>query len=110
MLIFDTRVMGNRLLYYRKKAGYTQAEVAELAGLSDRAYADIERGTVNMRTETLLRICNTLQITPDEIFTEKNNELIKKQEELWQKLDRCTEAQKNTALRLLAVYLDSINL
>ena len=27
-------------------------------------YADIERGTVNMRTETILRICNVLHITP----------------------------------------------
>ena len=56
MLIFDRRTIGNRLLAMRKKRGLTQAEVAELAGLSDRTYADIERGTVNMRLETLLHI------------------------------------------------------
>ena len=64
MLIFDLHTIGNKLLTIRKRMGMTQAEVAEAAGLSDRTYADIERGTVNMRTETILRICNVLHITP----------------------------------------------
>ena len=62
MLIYDFRVIGNRLLAFRKKAGLTQIEVAEAAGLSDRTYADIERGSVNMRIETILRICDVLHI------------------------------------------------
>ena len=63
MLIYDFRVIGNRLLAFLKKAGLTQIEVAEAAGLSDRTYADIERGSVNMRIETILRICDVLHIT-----------------------------------------------
>ena len=72
MLIFNLHTIGNKLLTIRKRMGMTQSEVAEAAGLSDRTYADIERGTVNMRTETILRICNVLHITPDEILTEEN--------------------------------------
>ena len=72
MLIFNLHTIGNKLLTIRKRMGMTQSEVAEAAGLSDRTYADIERGTVNMRTETILRICNVLLITPDEILTEEN--------------------------------------
>lgn len=109
MLIFDARSIGNKLLYYRKKAGLTQAEIAELAGLSDRAYADIERGSVNMRSETLLKICNTLHITPNDIFTENSADFTKIQQELINRLNACTDRQKETALRLLSVYLDSIN-
>ena len=71
MLIFDFHAIGNRLLTIRKRMGMTQAEVAEAAGLSDRTYADIERGTANMRTETILRICKVLHITPDTILTEE---------------------------------------
>ena len=67
MLIFDFRAIGNRLLSVRKRLGLTQSEVAEAAGLSDRTYADIERGSVNMRIESILKICNVLHITPDEI-------------------------------------------
>ncbi|MBQ8288130.1 MAG: hypothetical protein IJX76_05080, partial [Clostridia bacterium] len=74
----------------------------------DRTYADIERGTVNMRIETILRICNVLHITPDEILTENAPTLSAKQEELWQRLDTLSPKDKETALRLLEVYLQSL--
>ncbi len=108
MLIFDLRIIGNRLLNIRKRMGMTQAEVAEAAGLSDRTYADIERGTVNMRTETILRICNVLHITPDEVLTEENTSLTAKQNELWDRLNSCNSKDKETALQLLSVYLKSL--
>ena len=108
MLVFDLRTVGNKLLTFRKRAGLTQAEVAEEAGLSDRTYADIERGSVNMRTETVLRICRVLHITPDEILTEDAAPTHLRQAELWDKLNRCSPQQKETALRLLSVYLDSL--
>ncbi|WP_049962918.1 helix-turn-helix transcriptional regulator [Ruminococcus sp. HUN007] len=70
MLIFDFKTIGCKLYNIRKKAGLTQSEVAEAANLSDRTYADIERGTVNMRIETILKICSALKITPDAVLTE----------------------------------------
>ena len=63
MLIFDYKTIGNKLLSFRKKRGLTQYEVAEIAGLSDRTYADIERGSVNMKIETILRICDALHLS-----------------------------------------------
>ena len=86
----------------------TQAEVAEAAGLSDRTYADIERGTVNMRAETILRICKVLHITPDQILTEEANSTASNQTELLDRLNACNPKDKETALRLLTVYLDSL--
>ena len=109
MLIFDLRIIGNKLLSVRKHMGMTQAEVAEAAGLSDRTYADIERGAVNMRTETLLRICNVLHITPDEALTEENNSALARQTELWARLNACNPKDKETALQLLSVYLKSLD-
>ena len=82
MLIFDRHIIGGKLLQIRKRRGMTQAEVAEAAGLSDRAYADIERGTVNMRVETMLRICAVLRITPDEFLTDEAESITLRQEEL----------------------------
>ncbi len=109
MLIFDLRAIGNRLLSIRKRAGLTQAEVAEAAGLSDRTYADIERGSVNMRTETVLRICNVLHVTPDAIMTEDNPNSVRRQEDLIGKLNSCSPKNKETALNLLDVYLKSLD-
>lgn len=109
MLIFDLRTIGNKLLTIRKRMGMTQAEVAEAAGLSDRTYADIERGSVNMRTETILRICDVLHITPDEVLTEENTSLAARQAELIERLNTCNPKDKETALQLLSVYLKSLD-
>mgnify|MGYP000925037630 FL=1 len=109
MLIFDLRTIGNKLLTIRKRMGMTQAEVAEAAGLSDRTYADIERGSVNMRTETILRICSVLHITPDEILTEESASLAASQAELTERLTTCNPKDKETALQLLSVYLKSLD-
>lgn len=108
MLIFDLKTVGNKLFTIRKHEGLTQAEVAELSGLSDRTYADIERGLVNMRIETILNICHALHITPDEIFTD-NSSLNARQEELFAKLSTCSNKERETALDLLSVYLNSLD-
>lgn len=109
MLVFDLRKVGNKLLAVRKRMGLTQAEVAEAAGLSDRTYADIERGTVNMRMETILRICSVLHITPDEVLTENSNSLSAQQAELLERLDACNPKDRETALQILSIYLKSLD-
>ena len=108
MLIYDMRKIGNKILALRKNSGLTQAELAEKAGLADRTYADIERGNVNMRIETLLKICDALRITPDAILTEENTALQLKQEEVMKKLTDCSEKEKQTALSLINIYLSSL--
>ncbi len=108
MLVFNFMEIGNKLLAVRKRMGLTQAEVAERAGLSDRAYADIERGTVNMRIETFLQICNALSVTPDAILTENNTSTSAKREELTRLFQQCTPSEQQTALSLLEVYLRSL--
>jgi len=109
MLLQELRQIGNKLLAVRKRRGLTQADVAEAAGLSDRTYADIERGTANMRVETLLRICRALHITPNDILTETGEPGPLQREEVLKKLDACDPENKETALQLLNVYLRSID-
>ena len=108
MLILDFRAIGNKLLALRKRAGLTQAELAERAGLADRTYADIERGAANMRLDTLQRICGVLRITPDEILTEEPPSAAARAEELMEQLRRCTLREQETALDLVEVYLRSL--
>lgn len=109
MLICDRHIIGNRLLLIRRRRGLTQTEVAEAAGLSDRAYADIERGTVNMRVETLLKICTVLRITPDEILTDDTDSITVRQEELWARLNDCSRKDRETALAILSIFLRSLD-
>ena len=106
MFIYDKTIIGNRLYNARKKRGLTQAETAEKAEISDKAYAEIERGTVNMRMETLLHICDALCITPDELFVE--NDTAVTADEIMERLNDCTPHERETALKLLSAYLESL--
>ena len=108
MRFLELNEIGNKLFMLRKRAGYTQEQFAEIAGLSNRAYADIERGTVNMRLETILRICSALQITPDEILTEKESAIAIRREEVFAQLALCAPKEQETALSLLSVYIRSL--
>ena len=108
MLVSDTHEIGNRLLAARKKAGLTQAELAERARLADRTYADIERGEANMRVETLLRICRVLKITPDMVLTYDEPSSEEDLESLFLELKERSQSEQATASRLLSVYLKSL--
>ena len=107
MLIFNPTIIGNKLYELRKKRGLTQAEVAEAAEISDRAYADIERGTANMRVSTLLKICEAFHITPNDILVKDETEPIQ-DEDLFKRINDLESKNKNTALELLSIYLKSI--
>lgn len=109
MLISDFRIIGNRLLAFRKRSGMTQMEVAEAAELSDRTYADIERGTANMRLETLMRICRVLRITPDELLTENPTDLSVREEEVLSRLKGYPQKVRKAAYDLIEVYLNSLD-
>ena len=108
MLIYDMRKTGNKVLEFRKMTRLTQAELAEKAGLADRTYADIERGNVNMRIETLLKICDALGVTPDDILTDKDSDLEIKKEDIAEKFSSCSQKEKQTALALVDTYLKSL--
>ncbi|MBQ3491487.1 MAG: helix-turn-helix transcriptional regulator [Oscillospiraceae bacterium] len=107
MLIFDLHNIGNNLYKIRKSKGLTQAEVAEMAELSDRTYADIERGSVTMRVDSLLKICTALNITPNDILVSDNVIEITEQD-IAETIKGCSNNEKITALKLLGVYIDSL--
>ena len=108
VLINDLRQLGDRLYSIRKRRGMTQAQVAEAADVSDRTYTEIERGIVNMRILTCVKICEALHITPDEVLVEAHEQLSARENTILDRLHACPLHQKETALRLLEIYLDSV--
>ena len=108
MLVTDLKKIGDKLFTFRKAAGLTQEETAEKASISVRTYADIERGTVNMRVETLVRICRALVITPNDILTEGSPKLKDHYEDVMAVLQSKGDRVQENALDLLSVYLRSI--
>ena len=107
MLDLDLHAIGNNLYKVRKTKGLTQSEVAERAELSDRTYADIERGSVTMRVDSLLKICGALNITPNDILVTDNDIKITEQD-IVEAIKSCSNIEKETVLKLLNVYIDSL--
>ncbi len=64
----DLLKIGRNISYYRKKIGYTQAQLAEKVGLSNTHISHIETGDGTMSLESLIAISEALQITPDNIL------------------------------------------
>lgn len=109
MLLHDMMHVGEKLFQIRKSYGLTQHEVAEAAGISDKTYARLERGTLNIRADTLIKLCEALHITPDEILTDDSAHATAREDEILARLHGCTPKARETALRLLETYLQSLD-
>ena len=104
MLISDNRQIGNKLYALRKATGMNQAQVAELADLSDRAYADIERGNVTMRIDTMLKLCHVFHITPDVLFVADTEPSVTK-ESVMEILAQCDDTQLIKAAKIIEILI-----
>lgn len=105
MLITDQTAIGTRLREIRKSKKLSQAEVAASAGISGRAYADIERGATNMRVDTMLGICQALHITPDTLFVAESNPATAQQQDLLHQLNSYSAEDRDRVSDLLSTVL-----
>lgn len=64
------KVIGSKIQDARKEKGYTQEYVAEKIDKSVDILRSIENGRSVGSVETLLNICNVLEITSDYIFSD----------------------------------------
>lgn len=108
MRINAPRHVGEKLFQLRKHYGLTQLEAANQAGISEKTYAQFERGTLNVRMDTISRVCEAFHITPDVIFTDANPHATAREEDILARLQACNPQQKETALRILEAYLQSL--
>lgn len=60
--------IGRILRLYREKTGHHQSDIAQQAGISVSMLSQIERGAVAPSIETLIQVCNVLDIDPSELF------------------------------------------
>lgn len=62
------KLIGKRLRAIRKRKGYTQEQLAERADISAQHCSGIETGGAKVSLPALIRLCNALEATPDEIL------------------------------------------
>ena len=61
----DYVALGKRVQARRKLIGLTQQELSEKAGISCSFMGHIERGSRKVSLETLIRLCDVLQVSCD---------------------------------------------
>jgi HTH-type transcriptional regulator/antitoxin HipB len=60
--IYTPASLGAAIKHYRKKAGLTQAQLAELAGLNRTYLSDLEQGKETEQLRRLLRVLKKLGV------------------------------------------------
>ncbi len=61
-VFYDSAQLGNILKLRRKELGYTQTDIANFMGCSQRLVSEIERGKPTVAFETVLRMANGLGV------------------------------------------------
>lgn len=64
----NNKVIGINIKKYRKAAGFTQEKLAELLDVSTVHMSHIECGHVSMSLEVLLKLCDCLGVTPNQLL------------------------------------------
>ena len=60
--------IANRLVNLRKEMGLSQEQLAELCDLHPTYIGQLERGEKNASLETIMRVCEGLEISPEVLF------------------------------------------
>ena len=66
----QTITYGQKLKKARLSLGLTQEKIAEYLSLAPRYISDIERGKTKGSIDTLIKLCNIYNITPNDLLSE----------------------------------------
>lgn len=64
----DRKGLARAIKIARSKAELTQREMASKSGVSYGAVINLERGVVDTRFETIVRLCKVLNVSEDEFI------------------------------------------
>lgn len=93
--------LGEKIKRVRKSRGITQEQLAEMIDISPRSLSNIEVGGCFVKSETLEKIIDALNITTEELFA---NEHIKSNVELLKDIDSYINQVKNDNKTLGKIY------
>lgn len=71
-------VISERIFYILEEKGITQKEFSEKTGISQSTISDWKRKKTNPSADKILKICETLNVTPYELLSERNDMVVDK--------------------------------
>lgn len=105
---YDRIAVGHRIRTQRNRLGLSREDMARYIGRTEKYYADIERGTCGMSTETMLDIARFLHVSLDYMMLGEDTETFESSDESMNviaHLSCCDASQKEKALKLLRTFL-----
>lgn len=67
-MVIDYYSLGKRIAAIRKKRNLTQEKLAEMTDLANNYISNIETGRSIPSLETIIKLCESLDVTPDEML------------------------------------------
>ena len=103
---YDRPRTGRRIQALRMGLKLTQEQLAERMDCSLRFIADIERGAVGMSIDTLLKVCETLNTSPNALLYDGEAAAQPAGTEwILAALENLSPRRRETALEILRAYL-----
>lgn len=106
----DKSALGKKLRDIRKKKGYTQHALAEIADIGNVYLGEIERGLKMPSLNIFIKLVEALDVSADYILRDEltsGKEYI--YDEITQKLKNLTPIQRKTAVDILDAYLRNLD-
>lgn len=98
----DYSLIGKRIASIRKGQGITQAKLAEKADITNNFLSHIERSHSIPSLETLVNICEALDVTPDTVLLgTKTAQKEYLNDEIYQRISSCTSKQKRFIVEVI---------
>lgn len=100
-------VFGTILKQYRKRFGYTQSELSEKLGISEKYVSRVETGMGGISKETLAKYMNILGISPNTMYKEFiNNPRIKTEIEVSEQICGLSQEKLQIILEMIRLLKD----
>ena len=67
---YHRRILGEKIRSYRKQAGFTQEQLAEIADLHHNFIGEVERGNMEISLTSMLKIAKALKVKVRDLVAE----------------------------------------
>lgn len=106
----DYTLLGRRIARLRKERHLTQDKLSEKADISNNYLSNIENGRSIPSLETLVRLCEAMEVTPDTVLmgTVTSGKQYMN-DDIYLLLSQCTPLEKRYIIGILKVFLAERN-
>lgn len=105
-MVVDYALVGKRLAELRKSKKITQEKLAEMTNLANNYISNIENNRSIPSLETLVKLCDALEVTPNDILlgvSVNSNQYM--HDELQNKINQCTPKEKRLIEGFISLLL-----